>query len=54
MQSAVDACRFRPTFGNLKLDDQLAMIRNCIEVTGSVLWECSAKRDRLAEFIEAD
>lgn len=53
-QSVVDACRFRPEFANLRLEDQLAMIGNCTEVTGSVLWECSAKRDRLAEFIEAE
>jgi hypothetical protein len=30
------------------------MVRNCIEVTGAVMWECSAKRDRLAEWISAD
>ncbi len=54
MQSAIDACRYRPEFSRLDLADQLGMISNCIEVTGAVLWECSAKRDRLAEYIEAE
>jgi hypothetical protein len=53
-QSAVDACKFRPEFVRLSLADQLGMVRNCIEVTGAVMWECSAKRDRLAEWISAD
>lgn len=53
-QSAVDACKFRSEFGNLTLDDQLGMIRNCIEVTGAVLWECSGKQARLAEYIDAE
>ncbi len=53
-QSVADACKFRPEFAQLELADQLAMIGNCIEVTGAVLWECSAKRDRLAEWIESE
>lgn len=53
-QSVVEACRFRPEFVNLELADQLAMIGNCVEVTGAVLWDCSAKRDRLAEYIETE
>jgi hypothetical protein len=36
----------------LELEDQLGMIANCLEVAAAVMWECSAKRDRLAEFIE--
>ena len=54
VQSAIDACKFRPEFAQLELADQVAMIANCVEVTGTVLWECSALRDRLAEWIEAD
>lgn len=53
-QSVVDACKFRPEFSRLELKDQLAMIGNCIEVTGAVLWECSEKHDRLTEWIEAE
>jgi hypothetical protein len=30
------------------------MVGNCIEVTASVMWECSAKRDRLAEWINGE
>ena len=53
-QSAIDACKFRPEFARLELADQLGMIFNCVEVTGAVLWECSEKRDRLAEWIVDD
>ena len=54
IQSAIDACKFRPEFAQLELPDQLAMIFNCVQVTGAVLWECSEKQGRLAEWIEVE
>lgn len=50
----VAACKFRPEFARLELDDQLAMIRNCIEVVGPALWTLVEKHDRLADYIEAE
>lgn len=47
----VRACKFRPTFRNLLLDEQLAMIRNCLEITGDVLWKTIEKNRRLVEWI---
>lgn len=52
-QSVHDACRFRPAFADLELVDQLAMIRNCLEISGPALWSCAAKHDRLVDWILA-
>lgn len=30
------------------------MIANCVEVTAAVMWECSEKQARLADFIEGE
>jgi hypothetical protein len=48
------ACKFRPEFANLLIDEQLAMMRGCFELIGPELRACSVKRDRLAEYIEAE
>lgn len=48
------ACKFRPEFANLELRDKLAMMANCFEIVGPELRECSAKRDRLGEYIQQD
>jgi hypothetical protein len=48
------ACQFRPEFGRLELRDQLAMMANCFQIVGPELRACSAKRDRLDEYIAED
>lgn len=53
LESVRLACKFRPEFGNLKIEDQLAMMANCFEIAGPELRACSAKHDRLAEWIKA-
>jgi hypothetical protein len=54
LQSAADACKYRPEFEDLELRDQLGMIANCLEVTAFVMHECAAKQKRLVEYIEAE
>lgn len=50
-QSVLEACRFRPQFSNLTLDEQGAMLRNCFEVLGPAYREEARKRSRLVEWI---
>lgn len=50
----VQACKFRPAFRNLLLDEQLAMINNCLAIASDVLWSTIAKNERLVEWIEAE
>jgi hypothetical protein len=53
-QIVLEACRFRPEWANLLAEEQLAMVRNCVEVLGPTLRLEAAERQVLAEWIKAE
>lgn len=50
----VDACKFRPQFSNLKAEEQLAMIRNCVEVLGPSMRLEATERQVLVKWIQGE
>lgn len=53
-EQVVAACKFRPQFRNLEAEDQLALLRNCVEVLGPTMRIEATERQTLVKWIEAE